>query len=150
LGAVTYPQSFVQDLVNNYCSAVQVNNTLDENKPVIERFRHIWTPDLRILDGNGFELYHWNGYLPPAESAAQLLVALGLAYLRLRRFEAAEACYADALHRFPTALAAPEAAYFAAVTAYRKSGGANALLHGWHDLEKVYPESVWTVKQNYD
>ncbi len=150
MGAVTYPQSFVQDIVNNYCSAVQVNNSLDENKPVVERFRHIWTPDLRILDGNGFELYHWNGYLPPAEFAAQLLVALGLAYLRLRRFEAAEACYADALHRFPTALAAPEAAYFAAVTAYRKSGEGNALLHGWHDLEKVYPGSAWTVKQNFD
>ena len=105
---------------------------------------------LRILDESGYELYRWNGYLPPAEFAAQLLVALGLAYLRLRRFEAAEACYADALNRFPTALAAPEAAYFAAVTAYRKSGEGNALLHGWHDLEKVYPGSVWTVKQNFD
>jgi hypothetical protein len=127
-----------------------VNNSIDESKPVVERFRHIWTPDLRILDGTGFELYRWNGYLPPAEFAARLLAGLGHARLRLRQFEASENLYADALLRFPTALAAPEAQYFAAVTGYRKTGEANALLHGWHNLEKTYPQSEWAVKQNFD
>jgi len=147
---VTYPQSFVQDIVNDYCVPVQVNNSIDENKPVIERFRHIWTPDLRILDESAFELYHWNGYLPPAEFAARLLAGLGFARLRLRQFGAAEGLYADALRRFPTTFAAPEAQYFSAVTGYRKTGEANALLHGWHELEKTYPQSEWTAKQNFD
>lgn len=147
---MTYPQVFVQDIIDAYCIPVQVNNSLDASKPIVERFRHIWTPDLHILDGSGFELYHWNGYLPPAEFAARLLAGLGQARLRLQQFEEAAACYADVLHRFPTALAAPEAQYFAAVTAYRKSGEANALLHGWHELEKVYPQTEWAVKQNFD
>ncbi|HEV2037684.1 MAG TPA: hypothetical protein VGQ96_03670 [Candidatus Eremiobacteraceae bacterium] len=147
---MTYPQSFVQDIIHNYSVPVQVNNSLDESKPLVEQFRHIWTPDLRILDDTGFELYHWNGYLPPAEFAARLLAGLGHARLRLRQFEAAEGLYADALRRFPTAYAAPEAAYFGATTAYRKTGEPNALLHGWHDLEKTYPQSEWTVKQNFD
>jgi hypothetical protein len=147
---VTYPQNFVQDIVNEYCCPVQVDNTLDESKPLVERFRHIWTPDLRILDGSGYELYRWNGYLAPAEFAAQLLAALGHARLRLREFDAAEQHYADALRRFPTAFVAPEAQYFAAVTAYRKSGEGNALLHGWHELEKTYPQSEWSAKQNFN
>ncbi len=123
---------------------------MESNKSLLERFRHIWTPDLRILDSTGFELYRWNGYLPPAEFAAQLLVALGHARLRLRQFELAEKHYADILRRFPTSLVAPEAQYFAAVTAYRKTGEANSLLHGWHALEITYPNSEWTVKQNFD
>jgi hypothetical protein len=150
LDTVTYPQTFVQEIIVNNAIPVQINNTLDENKPLVTQFRHIWTPDLRILDETGYELYRWNGYLPPAEFAAQLLVGFGNARLRLRQFEGGEALYADALRRFPTALVAPEAAYFAGVTGYRKSGEANALLHGWHELEKEYPNSEWTVKQNFD
>lgn len=147
---MTYPQAVVQDIVSEYCLPVQIDNSLDANKPVVERFRHIWTPDLRILDGAGVELYHWNGYLPPAEFAARLLTGLGLAWLRLQRFDKAESLYADVLKRFPTAFAAPEAQYFSAVTGYRKTGESNALLHGWHELEKVYPQTEWTVKQNFD
>jgi len=140
----------VQAIVSEYCVPIQINNTLDENKPTVQRFRHVWTPDLRVLDGDGYELYRWNGYLPPAEFAAQLLAALAHARLRLREFDAAEMLYADVLRRFPTALVAPEAQYFSGVTGYRKSGEANALLHGWHELEKTYPDSEWAVKQNFD
>ena len=147
---MTYPQSFVQEIITTYCVPVQVNNTLVANKPIVDRFRHIWTPDVRVIDGSSQELYHWNGYLPPAEYAARLLAGLGFARLRLRQFDEAAQLYADVLRRFPTTFAAPEAQYLAAVTAYRKSGEANALLHGWHDLEKTYPTSEWTAKQNFD
>jgi hypothetical protein len=146
---VTYPQTFVQDIIDEFCSPVQVNNTLDESKPIVDKFRHIWTPDLRILDGSGYELYNWNGYLPPAEFAARLLVALGFARLRLKQFDAARRHFADVLARFPTSFAAPEAQYFTAVAAYRASDQANDLLHGWHELEKTYPASEWTAKQNF-
>jgi hypothetical protein len=146
---VTYPQTFVQDIIHQYCTPIQINNSLDENKPVVEQFHHIWTPDLRILDASGYELYRWNGYLPPAEFAARLLAGLGHARLRLRQFDAAAALYADVLQRFPTSFAAPEAAYFAATTNYRKSGEGNDLLRGWHELEKTYPMTEWTVKQNF-
>jgi hypothetical protein len=147
---VTYPQPFVQGLIAEHCVPVQIDNSVDANKQLVQRFRHIWTPDLRIMDTDGFELYHWSGYLPPAEFAARFLTGLGFAHLRMRQFEAAETLYADALLRFPTALAAPEAQYFAAVTGYRKTGEPSALLHGWHNLEKIFPGSEWTVKQNFD
>ena len=147
---MTYPQPGVQTIVTEYCVPVQIDNSAETNKELLQRFRHVWTPDLRILDADSFELYRWNGYLPPAEFAAQLLVGLGHARLRLRQFDAATALYALALQRFPTALAAPEAQYFAAVSAYRKSGQPSDLLHGWHELEKTYPRTEWAVKQNFD
>jgi len=140
----------VQAIVHTNCVPIQVDNSVAANQPIVDRFRHVWTPDLRVLDADGYELYRWNGYLPPAEFAAQLLAALGHARLRLKQYDRARAHYEDALRRFPTALAAPEASYFLAVTNYRKTEEANALLHGWHDLEKTYPTSEWTVKQNYD
>lgn len=147
---MTYPQPFVQAIISDHCIPVQINNSVDESQPLVRRFRHIWTPDLRILDADAHELYRWNGYLPPAEFAAQVLVGLAHARLRLRQFDDAAALYADGLRRFPTAYVAAEAQYFSAVTGYRKTGEANALLHGWHELEKLYPNSEWTVKQNFD
>ena len=146
---MTYPQTFVQEIIRQYTVPVQINNGMNENKQIVEQFRHIWTPDLRILDATGFELYRWNGYLPPAEFAARLLAGLGHARLRLRQFDAAEALYADVLRRFPTSFAAPEAAYFAATTAYRKTGEGEKLVQGWDELEKIYPMTEWTVKQSF-
>ena len=147
---MSYPQTFVQAIIDEYSAPVQIDNSLDESKPLLQRFHHVWTPDLRVLDEGGAELYRWNGYLPPAEFAAQLLVAFAHARLRLREFDLAGPLYADALKRFPTSIVAPEAQYFAAVTAYRKSGEAKDLLHGWHQLETTYPSTEWTVKQNFD
>jgi hypothetical protein len=147
---VSYPQPFVQAIIEEFCVPVQINNTLDESKPLVARFHHVWTPDLRILHEDGAELYRWNGYLPPAEFAAQLIAALGHSRLRLRQFDRAETLYADLLRRFPTSFVAPEAQYFAAVNGYRKTGDAKPLLQGWHELEKRYPLSEWTEKQNFD
>ena len=150
MDTVTYPQNFVRDIIDKHCVPVQINNSLDETKELIARYRHVWTPDLRILDDDGYELYRWNGYLPPAEFAAQLLTGLAHARLRLRQFDQSTPLFADVLLRFPTAFAAPEAQYFSAVNGYRASGDSHALLQGWHALEVRYPQSEWTEKQNFD
>jgi hypothetical protein len=147
---VTYPEVPVREAIERLTIPFQLENTVETNQPVLDRFRHVWTPDLRVLDVDGTELYRWNGYLPPAEFAAQLLVGLAHARLRLRQFDDAATLYTDALRRFPTAFVAAEAQYFSGVTGYRKTGEPNALLHGWHELEKLYPNSEWTAKQNFD
>jgi hypothetical protein len=147
---VTYPQSFVREAIEAHCVPVQINNSLDEAKELLKRFRHVWTPDLRILDDTGMELYRWNGFLPPAEFAPRLLAGVGHARLRRREFDKADPVLQDLLLRFPTSFAAPEASYFLAVTRYRASGEAKDLLHGWHELEKIYPGTEWAAKQNFD
>jgi hypothetical protein len=147
---VTYPETTVAETVGRLTVPVQLDNSSESSAPLVKRFRHVWTPDLRVLDGDGEELYRWNGYLPPFEFAAQLLAAVAHARLRLREYETAAALYAETVKRFPTSLVAPEAQYFTAVANYRKTGESHELLRGWHQLETTYPGSAWTVKQDFN
>ena len=145
---MTYPQTFVAEIVNR-CVPVQLDNSKTENEPVLQRYHHIWTPDIRLLTGDGGQLYEWQGYLPPAEFAARALAGLGQAQLRLRNYDAAEANYVEVLKRFPTAIAAAEAQYYLGVTRYRRDPESNELLHQWAMLRGRYPDSEFRLKQSF-
>ncbi|MBO0729422.1 MAG: hypothetical protein J2P57_09200, partial [Acidimicrobiaceae bacterium] len=103
----------------------------------------------RILDPDGVELYRWNGYLPPYEFLAQLLVAEAHAWLRLGDNDRAAEGYTAALDRHPTAACAPEAQYFLAVARYKSSHEGRDLLGAWHRLRGRYPESTWRIRQSF-
>jgi hypothetical protein len=82
---VTYPDIIVREAIERLTAPYQIDNSVEANQPLLNRIHHVWTPDLRILDPDGAELYRWNGYLPPAEYTPQLIVAV--AHARLRRKE---------------------------------------------------------------
>ena len=145
---MTYPETFVAEIVNR-CVPVQLDNSKAENDVILKRYHHIWTPDIRVLNGDGDQLAEWQGYLPPAEFAARALTAFGQAHLRMRNFDAAEAHYVETLKRFPTAIAAPEALYYLGVARYRRDPESNELLHQWAMLRGRYPESEFRVKQSF-
>jgi hypothetical protein len=146
---VTYPESTVREAIERLTAPCQIDNTVDAHQDVLTRYRHVWTPDLRILDVDGTELYGWNGYLPPFEFTPRLIAGVAQGRLRRKEFAAATMLYEELLRRFPTARSAPEAQYFLGASRYRASHAANDLLHAWHDLEKMYPWSEWTIKQNF-
>ena len=146
---MSYPEVPVREAIERLTVPFQIDNTVDANQPVLDRYRHVWTPDLRVLDADGTELYRWNGYLPPFEFAAQLIAAVAHARLRRKEFDKARPLYEEVVRRFPTALVAAEAQYYAGVSAYRATHNQSDLLKAWHDLEKGYPQSEWTVKQNF-
>jgi TolA-binding protein len=110
---------------------------------------HIWTPDVRILYHDGFEFYRFDGFLPPDEFAARTLCGFALAYLRLKRFDRAEAVYVDVLKRFSTTYAAPEAQYYLGVSRYRRDPDSDELLTQWANLRSRYPTSEYRVKQSF-
>lgn len=145
---MTYPETVVSDIVNR-CVPLQLDNSKPENEEVLKRYRHIWTPDIRLLDFSGTQLYEWQGYLPPMEFAARALTGLAQANLRLRHFDGAEAFYVEVLKRFPTSWAAPEAQYYLGVTRYRKNPEGNELLHEWAMLRAKYPDSEQRLKQSF-
>ena len=145
---MTYPETFVAEIVNR-CVPIQIDNSKPENEALLKRYHHIWTPDIRILNGASEQLQEWQGYLPPAEFAGRALVAIGQAHLRLRQFDKAEACYVEVLKRFPTSLAATEAQYYLGVTRYRADPEGNELLHQWAMLRAKYPASEFRVKQSF-
>jgi tetratricopeptide (TPR) repeat protein len=146
---VTYPQAVVVEAIVAHAIPVQFDNSKAENNGFLQSIHHIWTPDIRILDHHSFELYRWDGYLPPAEFAARTLCGFGLAYLRLKRFDQAEAVYLDVLKRFSTAYAAPEAQYYLGVTRYRRDPDSDELLTQWANLRARYPTSEYRVKQSF-
>lgn len=146
---MTYPQKFVQEAIVSHAIPIQIDNADPKNNQFLHTIHHIWTPDVRILNNDGYELYRWDGFLPPAEFTARLLTAFGLAYLRLKRFDKAEACYLDVLRRFSTSYAAPEAQYYLGVTRYRRDPDSDELLTQWANLRSRYPTSEYRVKQSF-
>lgn len=147
LERVTFPEPAVVGTINNSYVALQINTKETEAKPIVERFRQVWTPDVRMLEADGFEYYRWNGYLPPFEFLPQLLVAEAHARLRQKNIEAAADIYNDVVERFPTSRVAPEAAYYAAVGNYRASKNSVDLMKGWEKPRRRYPDSDWRLKQ---
>lgn len=146
---MTYPQDFVVEAIASHAIPVQLDNSNAQNNRLLARFHHIWTPDVRILHYDGYELYRWDGFLPPAEFAARALCGFALAYLRLKRYDRAEAVYLDVLKRFSTAYAAAEAQYYLGVTRYRRDPSGDELLTQWAGLRSRYPTSEYRVKQSF-
>ncbi len=146
---MTYPQLPVVDSILAHSVPVQFDNSKAENNKFLHGIHHIWTPDVRILYHDGSELYRWDGFLPPPEFIARTLCGFGMAYLRTKRFDQAEACYADTLTRFSTTYAAPEALYYLGVTRYRRDPDSDELLTQWQNLRSRYPLSEYRVKQSF-
>ena len=148
MGAVTYPEPAVADEINTHFIPLQINVTEPSAAPIVQRFRQVWTPDLRVLASDGYELYSWNGYLPPFEFLPQLMVPHAHAHMRMQNNETAVDIYYDALSRFPTSHFAPEAQYFIAVAKYKGSQEPSDLVDTWKLLQSRYPYSIWRVKQS--
>jgi len=146
---VSYSEPAVADEINQRFVPVQVNVQTGVAKPLVQRYRQAWTPDLRLLAPDGFELYRWNGYLPPFELLPQLLAAQAHGLLRLDDLARAAAVYAEVLQRFPSSAVAPEAQYFLAVSKYKASHESHDLLGGWKVLQARFPDSIWRVKQSF-
>lgn len=147
---MTYPQDSVKDAISEHAVPVQIDNSKSENNRLLHSIHHIWTPDVRILNAaDGYELYRWDGYLPPSEFTARLQCAFGMAFLRLKRFDDAERCYLDVLRRFSTSYAAPEAQYYLGVSRYRRDPNSDELLTQWGNLRSRYPQSEYRVKQSF-
>ena len=146
---MTYPQPPVEQAIIANTIPVQIDNSNAANEPVVKRFQHIWTPDLRVLDADLNELYRWDGYLPPPEFIARATVAFAMARLRRREFDKAEALYVDVLRKFSTTFPAAEAQYYLGVVRYRADPNSNELLHQWAGLRSRYPESEYRLKQSF-
>lgn len=146
---MTYPQTSVIEAIAQYAIPVQIDNSKSENNQFLHRIHHIWTPDVRVLYHDGFEMYRWDGFLPPSEFIARMECALAMAYLRGKRYDEAEKLYVDVLKRFSTTYAAPEAQYYLGVTRYRRDPDSDELLIQWAQLRSRYPTSEYRVKQSF-
>jgi tetratricopeptide (TPR) repeat protein len=146
---VTYPLDLVKEAIAAHAIPVQIDNSDSKNNIFLHGIHHIWTPDIRIMHTDGYEMYRWDGFLPPFEFVPRLQCAFGLAFLRLKRFDEAESCYVDVLRRFSTSYAAPEAQYYLGVTRYRRDPDSDEMMTQWAELRSRYPASEYRVKQSF-
>ena len=146
---MTYSQPPVVATVTQYGIPVQIDNSKSENNQLLHRIHHIWTPDIRILGTDGYELYRFEGFMPPPEFMARALCGYAMAYLRLKRFDDADAVYMDVLTRFSTTFAAAEAQYYLGVARYRRDHTSDELPKAWDALRSRYPNSEFRMKQSF-
>lgn len=149
MDTVTYPEQSVTDTINQRFVPLQVNTQEDWGKPIVERFRQVWTPDLRVLGPDGFEYSSWNGYLPPFEFLPRLLLGQAQARLRMNDEPGAAEVFSEVVSRFPSSNVAPEALYWLAVSRYKASHEGKDLMGGWHRVQTTYPSSIWRLKQSF-
>jgi len=146
---VTYPFTPVGETLAAHAIPIQLDNSDPANNRLLHDVHHIWTPDVRVLTHNREELYRWDGFLPPAEFVPRMMCGFAMAYLRLKRFDAAEELYERVLREYSTSYAAPEAQYYLGVARYRRDPQSDELLTQWAQLRARYPESEYRVKQSF-
>lgn len=146
MGSVTYPDLMVASLLNAYYVPVQVD--IDEVSKLATQYSAIWTPNLNVLDGEENLIYRVEGWLPPSEIAAMLLLAGGHYYLRHKKFRDAAPVFEEVFVKYPLSNFAPEALYYKGVSRYLVSHAVGDLKEDWIMLQRFYPTSIWAVRSN--
>src|SRR6267378_5332368 len=95
---------------------------------------------------DGVEAHRIEGFLPVDDLLAQLTLGLGKALFKQEKFADAEKRFRAVVQNFPTTEAAPEAAYWAGVSAYKATNDAGKLKETHEVLSKKFPSSEWARK----
>ena len=125
---------------------IPVKIHIKEQRPTFQRFRAEWTPTQIVLDLEGVERHRVEGYLPVEDFLAQLELGLAKVALGLKRYDDAERRFLAVFEKYPRTPAAPEARYWAGVSAYKAKGSGDPLRATAKALQERYPESEWARK----
>lgn len=125
---------------------VPVKAHIKEQKPTFERFNAQWTPTQIVLDPEGVERHRIEGFLPVDDFLAQLELGLGKLHFQHQNYGEAEKHLRSVCEAFPRAGAAPEACYWAGVSAYKGSNDPRFLGSAARALKERYPDSEWARK----
>ncbi len=110
------------------------------------KFRPIWTPNLNLLDEEGALFYHLEGWLPPSEYSAMLLLSRGHYFLRKKHYPDAVPNFQEVLQKFPTSAFAPEAFYYFGVAKYMTAHKWEDVVEIWKKLQISHPYSTWAIR----
>ena len=149
MGAVTYPDSDVVDLMNT--RFVAYKRSMDESPgpdalPLLRGVRVLWTPDFLFLDPRGVPIRRRIGYAPPDEFVGELRFVLGLVAMVHREF-------ANAVEEFERAAGpgrergiAAEALYWKGVAAYKLGRDRAILRRHWDEIRERFGTTDWWTR----
>ncbi len=125
---------------------VPVKVHIKKNREGFRRFLAKWTPTLMIVDGDGRELFRTEGYLPPHDFLAQLMVGYGRALFLKNKPSDAHQVFREVADRFADTDFAPEAEYWSAVSQYRATADHRFLDELGKVLAEKYPNTSWAKR----
>lgn len=144
---MTYPDACVASAVNEYFIPVQIN--VDQEDQTLQRqFRVLWTPNINILDPQEKLLYHVEGWLPPSDFSAMLMVAHAHYFMQQDSFQKAEELFKTVWDKYPQSQFAAEALYYLGVSRYKDTHDGKDLVKGWRVLQRFHPESTWAIRSS--
>ncbi|MBI1941152.1 MAG: hypothetical protein HYS33_06560 [Acidobacteria bacterium] len=111
-----------------------------------DRFKARWTPTIIIAEADGSEVHRLVGFNETDEFLAQLQLGLAKVEFARNQFKNAEKTFRSVVKEFPYTFTAPEALYWAAVSAYKATGKDKHLRKGGLALRENYPQSEWAKK----
>lgn len=109
------------------------------------RFDVQWTPTILVMDAGGKERHRVEGFLEAGPLLAQLRLGLAHAAFANQRWDDAERLFEEAVSS-GDADAAPEGAYWAGVTRYKRSGNAADLGDTHKRLSSEFAGTTWAKK----
>jgi len=150
MGAVTYPNQQVQQLIHDHFVAVKFNvaEPTPDFTEILRASRPLWGPTFVFLDASKAELRRSVGYVPPADFLTELTLVLGLwDVLHAQPVEAFEHFHSVARSQ-PAGKFTPEALFWTGCAAYRREGPGKeeklaALRPWWLEVMERFPESTW-------
>jgi hypothetical protein len=113
---------------------------------VSKQFGVHWTPTILVVDREGLERQRIEGFVPADSLVTHLTMGLARSAFAQEKYDEAERLYREAMDRSPDGETAPEAAYWAGVTRYRKTGNRAILGTTGIELKRRYGSSSWAKK----
>ena len=98
------------------------------------------------MSSKGVERDRSEGYLPPDEFEAELIMGLGRVAFMAKNWAEAEKWYADVAENVPQTNRVPEAVYWRGVCRYKATNDHTVLGPTAEALRDKYPASVWAKK----
>jgi hypothetical protein len=127
---------------------IPVKVHVKEQPQVFKRFKGQWTPTQLVLDPDGTERYRIEGFLPIDDFLAQLEFGLARRAFDHEQYEEAEKHFRSVYESHADAGAAPEAAYWAGVSRYKRTNDPAALAETARRLHEKYPATEWARRSS--
>ena len=138
-----YPNPKIAQFISEHF--IPVRQHVKTHPEAMQRFDAQWTPTLIAFDPDGKERHRVEGFLDADALLAQLQLALGKIAFDNQQWDDAERWFEEAAKSGDPDVA-PEAAYWAGVTRYKRSGDASELGKTYQRLNGEFAGTTWAKK----
>ena len=137
----------VSFVAENFIPArVHVKDDAEAFKKYGEKYAAQWTPTILELDSEGVERHRTEGFLPPDDFLAQLMLGRGKIDFQEKKWEEAAKMFRRVYEELPETEAAPEALYWTGVTRYKDTNDPTALKETARAFSTRYTDTSWAKK----